>query len=136
MKWVKRAFAAHVIASYFAYAAVMLTILAFHPSAFKGTWLASLTRGVFSPVFVPLFLAFVILGYFQLYRNVVVILATYGLAMGLILAGWWKIDARKKLDRERIRLGLCRWCGYDLRASPGRCPECGKVQIISEMNSG
>ena len=38
---------------------------------------------------------------------------------------WW---GRKE---RRQRLGLCLRCGYDMRASAERCPECGELKPLS-----
>lgn len=39
---------------------------------------------------------------------------------------WWIIVVRDRRELQlRLRGGLCRVCGYDLRYSENRCPECG-----------
>jgi hypothetical protein len=32
-----------------------------------------------------------------------------------------------RIERDRERIGKCGACGYDMRATPGCCPECGSV---------
>jgi hypothetical protein len=53
--------------------------------------------------------------------------APYWFVCGILLPAPLLAFRARRRHRTHRRLGLCSACGYDLRATPQRCPECGRT---------
>ena len=67
----------------------------------------------------------------MLFGAIVFLTVFLWVAWGVIDFAWGiRQDYRAMLREDRFRHGMCRCCGYDLRASTERCPECGTEMAL------
>lgn len=68
---------------------------------------------------------------YKVFRLTLVAIPCWFLAtlFGILPVHWLLRGRRNRLRQQRLRQGMCVHCGYDLRASKERCPECGELIV-------
>ena len=54
--------------------------------------------------------------------------------LAALLPAWRFGGFKRRRRRSRLAHNLCVNCGYDLRASPDKCPECGEVREKGKLD--
>jgi hypothetical protein len=68
--------------------------------------------------------------WFPSYNMVLIILPSWSIAAALVVLPCVWLARWRRLRIAGIR-DLCPACGYDLRATPDRCPECGTAKAAA-----
>ena len=64
-------------------------------------------------------------------RTLVIPLWLIALVAAVLPFRWVKRSMHERTRQARLQQGRCPGCGYDLRGSPQRCPECGEVSATA-----